>query len=83
MLLLVLLLARQVVAPDHSARDVRRHPGVMRRLHCEHQEITTDLAVAHFMFSVPAGVTPSFETPMVSLRWVGASGARPGGQGMA
>lgn len=42
----------------------------MRRLLCEHQEITSDMAVAQFLFSVPSGATPSFETPIVALKCV-------------
>ena len=33
------------------------------------QEITTDAASSHFLFTIPASATPSFCTPMVSLRW--------------
>lgn len=45
-------------------------------LRCPHsfatlsQEVTTDCAASHFLFTIPAAATPSFRSPMVSLRWV-------------
>nr|ADI46830.1 RGP1f [Volvox carteri f. nagariensis] len=45
-------------------------PLVVRRLHAEHHELPSDSALTAFMFTLPATATPSFSTPMVSLRWV-------------
>ncbi len=45
-------------------------PYVIRRLHAEHHDITCDSSLTSFMFSLPTTATPSFRTPMVSLRWV-------------
>lgn len=36
----------------------------------EHQELTPDLLLTHFILSLPVDACPSFATPLVSLRWV-------------
>jgi hypothetical protein len=46
-------------------------PGI-RRQYGEHHEVTSHLAVTHFLFQIPPGATPSFDTPMVGLRCGGA-----------
>ena len=61
----------QVVDPRFRARGSAAGPdgqGIIRRLHCEQQEVATDLHLSHFVFSIPASATPTFRTPMVSLR---------------
>jgi hypothetical protein len=45
-------------------------PYTIRRLHAEHHELTGDTALTSFVFSLSTTATPSFRTPMVSLRWV-------------
>lgn len=36
----------------------------------EHVEISADLVLTHFMFSLPSEAPASFATHLVSLRWV-------------
>ena len=36
----------------------------------EHQELTPDTILTHFLFSLPVDAPPSFATQLVSLRWV-------------
>nr|ADI46926.1 RGP1m [Volvox carteri f. nagariensis] len=45
-------------------------PYVIRRLYGEHHEVACDGALTSFTFSLPSTATPSFRTPMVTLRWV-------------
>lgn len=45
-------------------------PYVIRKLHAEQHEMTSDVAVTSFQFTLPASATPSFRTPMAALRWV-------------
>ncbi|KAG2437525.1 hypothetical protein HYH02_011168 [Chlamydomonas schloesseri] len=73
----VLLESEEVVAAEcrpQGKRDGSGIPGgtpyVIRRLHAEAHELTPDTALTSFTFSLPATATPSFRTPMVSLRWV-------------
>eukprot|EP00798_Chlamydomonas_sp_ICE-L_P012922 gene12922-5951_t len=71
--LLVLLETEEVVAAEYrskGANSVQAGGGVTRKLHCEHQEISTDVSISNFVFTIPASATPSFRTPLVSLRWV-------------
>lgn len=36
----------------------------------EHLEVTADLVLSHFLFSLPLDAPPSFATQLVSLRWL-------------
>ena len=36
----------------------------------EHAEVTADLVLSHFLFSLPLDAPPSFTTQLVSLRWL-------------
>ena len=36
----------------------------------EHAEVTADLVLSHFLFSLPLDAPPSFATQLVSLRWL-------------
>ncbi|GLC77795.1 hypothetical protein PLESTB_000955300 [Pleodorina starrii] len=45
-------------------------PYIIRRLHAEYNELTNDTALTSFVITLPMTATPSFRTPMVSLRWV-------------
>ena len=44
--------------------------ATLRRVLEEHVEATIDAACTHFVFSLPRDITPTFQTPLVSLRWV-------------
>ncbi|GIL53025.1 hypothetical protein Vafri_8728 [Volvox africanus] len=69
----ILLETEEVIPPEcrpQSKRDGGGVSTVIRRLHAEHHELACDSALTSFMFSLPATATPSFRTPMVSLRWV-------------
>ncbi|GFH06474.1 DUF3656 domain-containing protein [Haematococcus lacustris] len=66
--LVILLETEEVISPAHRTRSRGTTGGVIRKLHGEHQEMTTGLSMTHFLFSVPLLATPSFRTPMVSLR---------------
>lgn len=46
------------------------HTSVTRKVYDEHQELTPDLLLTHFILSLPVDACPSFATPLVSLRWV-------------
>ncbi|GMH41044.1 hypothetical protein BSKO_08954 [Bryopsis sp. KO-2023] len=52
--------------PSLKARD----GCVIRRLYCEHVELTTDVLMTSFSFSIPPGAPCSFRTPLLTLRWV-------------
>ncbi len=50
----------------------------------EHVEVTSDLVLTHFMFSLPLDAPASFATHLVALRWVlrfefTTSAAKPAG----
>ena len=71
----VMLESEEIVAPFYSSRGVQggSRPGqgrIVRSLHCEHQEVTTEVSSSSFVFTVPSSGVPSFRTPMVSHRWV-------------
>ncbi|GLI59838.1 hypothetical protein VaNZ11_001826 [Volvox africanus] len=69
----ILLETEEVISPECRPQNKREGGGVstvIRRLHAEHHELACDSALTSFMFSLPATATPSFRTPMVSLRWV-------------
>ena len=36
----------------------------------EHQELTPDTVLTHFMLSIPADAPASFSTHLISLRWL-------------
>lgn len=42
----------------------------IRKLYCEHVEVTADVVVTNFVFSVPPSAPSSFRTPLMTLRWV-------------
>ena len=42
----------------------------IRRVWDEHSEVTGDAACSHFMFTVPTEAAPTFQTPLVQLRWL-------------
>ena len=44
--------------------------GAIRRVHDEHLELTPDTAVTSFAFTVPPDAPPSFQTPLLQLRWL-------------
>eukprot|EP00210_Caulerpa_lentillifera_P005491 g5251.t1 len=48
----------------------QREEQVIRRLHCEHVECTNDVLMTNFMFTIPSNAPPSFQTPLVTLRWI-------------
>ncbi|CAD7696629.1 unnamed protein product, partial [Ostreobium quekettii] len=52
--------------PSLRARD----SCAIRRLYSEHMELTSDVLVTNFTFSVPPGAPPSFRTPLLALSWV-------------
>lgn len=67
--MVALLETEEVITSAHRHAS-STSDGVIRRLYWEHQELTPDTLVTHFMFSIPPHAPPSFKTPMVSLRWV-------------
>eukprot|EP00210_Caulerpa_lentillifera_P008041 g7678.t1 len=42
---------------------------VIRRLHCECVEYTSDVLTTNFIFTIPSNAPPSFKTPLVSFKW--------------
>lgn len=44
--------------------------GGLRRVLEEQSEVTADAACTHFLFSLPRDATPTFQTPLVSLKWL-------------
>ena len=57
---------------------------VMMQVWDEHLEVTSDLVLTHFMFSLPLDAPASFATHLVALRWVlrfefATSAAKPAG----
>lgn len=47
-----------------------REKCVIRKMYCEHMEITSDILVTNFVFSVPPNAPGTFRTPLISHRWV-------------
>ena len=45
-------------------------PSWPLQVYDEHQELTPDTILTHFLFSLPIDAPPSFATQLVSLRWV-------------
>lgn len=39
-----------------------REASAIKKLYCEHAEVTSDVLVTSFMFTIPATATPSFST---------------------
>mmetsp|Transcript_23405 Transcript_23405/g.51381 ORF Transcript_23405/g.51381 Transcript_23405/m.51381 type:complete len:603 (-) Transcript_23405:401-2209(-) len=79
--LVVMLETEEIISPEFKSRaattevpvggaPLAKGSSIIRKLYCEHQEMTTDVAMSHVVFTVPAAATPSFRTPMVSMRWV-------------
>ncbi|KAK9827403.1 hypothetical protein WJX81_008568 [Elliptochloris bilobata] len=48
----------------------RAHAAAIRKVWGEHAEVTADLVLSHFLFSLPLDAPPSFATQLVSLRWL-------------
>ncbi len=44
--------------------------GSLRKLLEEQIEVTADTSCTNFVFSLPRDATPTFQTPLVSLRWL-------------
>ncbi|KAG1673244.1 hypothetical protein FOA52_013124 [Chlamydomonas sp. UWO 241] len=65
----VMLETEEVIATGHASRGAGAGRA-MRVLHGEHHEITTDVSASNFAFTIPGAATPSFTTPMATLRWV-------------
>lgn len=42
----------------------------IRKMYCEHVEVTADVLMTNFVFSVPPSAPSSFRTPLMTLRWV-------------
>ncbi|EIE18927.1 hypothetical protein COCSUDRAFT_49110 [Coccomyxa subellipsoidea C-169] len=67
----VLLETEEVVNERwRSSSAARQQNSSIRKVWGEHVEITADLVLTHFMFSLPADAPASFATHLVSLRWV-------------
>lgn len=45
-------------------------PGLLRRLHDEQIDATANLGCTSFMFTLPQDATPTFQTQLLSLKWV-------------
>ncbi|CAL8463947.1 g3482 [Coccomyxa elongata] len=67
----VLLETEEVVSERWRSNSSGRQPSSsIRKVWGEHMEITADLVLTHFIFSLPADAPASFATHLVSLRWV-------------
>jgi hypothetical protein len=66
---LVLLETEEVVDASWR-RPVQGGGGAVRRVYDEHLEVTADTACTHFLFTIPPDAAASFQTPLVSLRWL-------------
>lgn len=64
----VLLLLQLRLLP--GAGSSQPQPYIIRKLHAEQHEMTSDVSVTSFQFTLPSSATPSFRTPVVALRWV-------------
>lgn len=66
----VLLETEEAVEAAWRPQGKSGSTGLLRRVHDEHIEMTPDTIATHFLFSLPPDATPSFQTPLVALRWV-------------
>lgn len=56
--------------PPHLCGQVAGGGSVIRRVHDEHLELTGDTGCTHFLFTIPPDAPPSFQTPLMQLRWL-------------
>eukprot|EP00891_Asterochloris_glomerata_P005253 jgi/Astpho2/5253/Aster-x1285 len=69
---IIITLETEEVVHECWQAAARKSSGtaVMRKVYDEHQELTPDTILTHFLFSLPVDAPPSFATQLVSLRWV-------------
>ncbi|KAK9814302.1 hypothetical protein WJX72_003654 [[Myrmecia] bisecta] len=59
-----------VCSPWQVARRAHAAPGLVRKVYDEHQELTMDTLLSHFIFSIPYDAPASFSTELLNLRWL-------------
>lgn len=66
----VVMLETEEVVQDRWQAPSKRQVGPVRKVYDEHQELTADTILTHFMFSLPFEECPTFSTHLVQHRWV-------------
>jgi hypothetical protein len=66
----LILLETEEIVEQPWRRQVAGGGGVIRRVHDEHLELTGDTGCTHFLFTIPPDAPPSFQTPLMQLRWL-------------
>eukprot|EP00884_Botryococcus_braunii_P011510 jgi/Botrbrau1/2035/Bobra.0047s0015.1 len=67
----VTLETEEIIQPPYHVRGPNhKEPLVIRKVYDEQVEVTQDVVLSHFMFSVPYDAPPTFATQLVSLQWL-------------
>ncbi|KAK9844480.1 hypothetical protein WJX74_003029 [Apatococcus lobatus] len=67
---IVLLETEECVGQEWRPASRKSSYPSIRKVYDEHQELTPDTLLTHFMFSLPMDAPASFANPVLSLRWV-------------
>ncbi|KAL3158772.1 hypothetical protein ABBQ32_011500 [Trebouxia sp. C0010 RCD-2024] len=65
----VIMLESEEVVEDRWGAAGKRQVGSVRKVHDEHQELTPNTLLTHFMFSLPFAECPTFSTHLMQHRW--------------
>ncbi|DBB01899.1 TPA: hypothetical protein ACH3X1_000495 [Trebouxia sp. C0004] len=66
----VVMLETEEVVQDRWQAPGKRQTGPVRKVYDEHQELTANTILTHFMFSLPFEECPTFSTHLVQYKWV-------------
>ncbi|DBB14851.1 hypothetical protein WJX82_007806 [Trebouxia sp. C0006] len=66
----VVMLETEEVVQDRWQAPSKRQTGPVRKVYDEHQELTANTILTHFMFSLPFEECPTFSTHLVQHKWV-------------
>ncbi|KAL0039325.1 hypothetical protein WJX79_003514 [Trebouxia sp. C0005] len=66
----VVMLETEEVVQDRWQAPGKRQTGPVRKVYDEHQELTANTILTHFMFSLPFEECPTFSTHLVQHKWV-------------
>lgn len=66
----VVMLESEEIVQDRWQAPGKRQVGPVRKVYDEHQELTPNTLLTHFMFSLPFEECPTFATHLVQHKWV-------------
>lgn len=66
----VIMLETEEKVQDQWQAPSKRQATPIRKVHDEHQELTPDTILTHFMFSLPYEECPSFSTHLIQHTWL-------------